>query len=535
MKETVAPIRLEAVAGRNSSSSLATALDTSAGVISWGDQTFWRCYSGEYYGDSTTRVDDLETGETAYMDAWVYGSGTVTFYWRMSVGDGENYDEFRFYVDGVLQDEISGDVSWTQQSYNISGSGLHVLMWEYEKIGTPYGVGFVDYMTWTGETERSSENWDICEYVYNPAGQRIAKQFDGETAVKYLYDGDQCIAEYDGDDNLLRKYIYGPGIDQPICMIDVEDSGPALSLSNGAVSYYHYDGLGSVVALSDEDGDTVQVYEYDVYGNVAASDPNHTNPFMFTGRRMDSETGLYFYRARYYNPALGRFLQTDPIGHGDGMNMYAYCGNNPIGSVDHYGLAAAPPDCNAGLCTYTSNPHSDGLTYADLSPQFGLGGVEDPVDVGLPNSGSGGSCGEGETAIYMAMAGILICVDGALPFGDMLAGYTLGDIILGNLATGAVVGVAVNTEATVTEHQASRPGGSLRATGPPNSTAVEDRGNGQGTIREYGPDGRATVDYDFGHPHHPGLTEPHAHDWTWSEDGHGSRDERNPRSVYDYE
>ncbi|UCD52084.1 MAG: hypothetical protein JSW27_05490 [Phycisphaerales bacterium] len=66
--------------------------------------------------------------------------------------------------------------------------------------------------------------------------------------------------------------------------------------------FYHYDALGSVVALSDSDGDTVQVYEYDVYGHVAASDPNHPNPFLFTGRRYDTETGLYYYRARHYNP-----------------------------------------------------------------------------------------------------------------------------------------------------------------------------------------------------------------------------------------
>jgi len=91
-------------------------------------------------------------------------------------------------------------------------------------------------------------------------------------------------------------------------MLDVADNNKAY--------YYHFDGLGSVVDLSDSDGDSCQSYEYSVYGQVAASDPNFiANPYMFTGRRFDIETGLYYYRARYYNPYIGRFLQTDPVGY----------------------------------------------------------------------------------------------------------------------------------------------------------------------------------------------------------------------------
>jgi len=119
------------------------------------------------------------------------------------------------------------------------------------------------------------------------------------------------IAEYEND-TLVRKFIYGPGIDEPIMMIDV---------STGNKYYYHFDGLGSVIALSDSSGNVIERYSYDVFGEPTIYDPSHepratsdvNNPYMFTGRNYDSKTGLYYYRARYYSPYIGRFLQTDPI------------------------------------------------------------------------------------------------------------------------------------------------------------------------------------------------------------------------------
>jgi RHS repeat-associated protein len=137
-------------------------------------------------------------------------------------------------------------------------------------------------------------------------------------------------AAYDVSNILRRKYIYGPCTDEPISMIEAAGS-------YAGTYYYHFDGLGSVVGLTNSSGNTVEVYEYDVYGRLGASDASHPNRFMFTGREYDKETGLYYYRARYYNPQIGRFLQTDPIGYGDGMNWYRYCWNNPIGMSDASG------------------------------------------------------------------------------------------------------------------------------------------------------------------------------------------------------
>ena len=135
------------------------------------------------------------------------------------------------------------------------------------------------------------------------------------------------IAEYDAEGDLLRSFVYGPGIDEPICMIDWVGS---------AVYYYHFDGLGSVIALSDENGDIVERYSYNVFG-----EPNRVssvgNPYLFTGRRYGSGTGLYYYRARYYNPHIGRFMQPDPIAYKAGLN-YTYVDNDPINSKDPFGL-----------------------------------------------------------------------------------------------------------------------------------------------------------------------------------------------------
>jgi RHS repeat-associated protein len=138
-------------------------------------------------------------------------------------------------------------------------------------------------------------------------------------------------------------------------MIEVTDSN--------AVYYYHFDGLGSVVALSDSDGDSVQSYEYTIYGQVAASDPNHPNPYMFTGRRFDIETGLYYYRARCYNQHIGRFMQTDPVGYADGINWYLYCRNNPLAYLDPYGLLVDIPQPGDLDYPFSAAPRPGDLDY----------------------------------------------------------------------------------------------------------------------------------------------------------------------------
>ncbi len=110
-------------------------------------------------------------------------------------------------------------------------------------------------------------------------------------------------------------------------------------LRSGATSYYETDGLGSVTSLSSGAGALAQTYAFDSFGNQTASSGSLTNPFQFIAREFDSETTLYYMRARYFDPKAGRFLSEDPLGFSVGQNFYAYSSNSPVNFVDPAGLS----------------------------------------------------------------------------------------------------------------------------------------------------------------------------------------------------
>jgi RHS repeat-associated protein len=157
----------------------------------------------------------------------------------------------------------------------------------------------------------------------------VEKSING-AITKYVYDNEDILFEYNNAGVLEARYTHGPGVDEPLSMERA-----------GQFYYYHADGLGSVAAITDASGDKMLEFpDYKSFGlSATAMHSELVQPYAFTGRELDQETGLYYYRARYYDANTGRFISKDPIGFSAGdANLYRYVGNNPVNWVDPEGL-----------------------------------------------------------------------------------------------------------------------------------------------------------------------------------------------------
>lgn len=165
--------------------------------------------------------------------------------------------------------------------------------------------------------------------LHYDAEGRLRQTAIGTVTTDLLYDGTDLVAEYNGT-AVARRYVHGPGIDEPL--VWYEGSGTT------AKNWIYTNHLGSVVALANTAGTSTATYTYGPYGEPNVTTGNMR--FRYTGQQLIPALNLYYYKARFYSPTLGRFLQTDPIGQKDDMNLYAYVKNNTINNIDPTGMYA---------------------------------------------------------------------------------------------------------------------------------------------------------------------------------------------------
>ncbi len=228
----------------------------------------------------------------------------------------------------------------------------------YDAAGNLLNDGSNSYI-WDARNQLASVG--TMSFQYDALGRRL----QNGAGTQFLYDGSNAVQELSGTTPIANRLT--GGIDEFFSRSDAP--GTSIPIR---------DAQGSVFALADSSGNLSTQYVYDPFGNTSVSGTANTNPFQYTGRENDGN-GLYYYRARYYSPVLGRFISEDPLGlRGGSLNFYAYAEDNPISLKDPLGLyswtdfafdasdviAGAGDTLSFGLSAYARNQWGD-FFYGD--------------------------------------------------------------------------------------------------------------------------------------------------------------------------
>jgi RHS repeat-associated protein len=317
--------------------------------------------------------------------------------------DGTTNTESRDHTDFNEIEQVSGT------TYGDENTGTHQLdkngnITDDNKRELKY-----DAFNRVKEVIRKSDGQTVAEYTYDSMNRRFRKVvsnsgIEGNTTngtTEYFYKDWQNIEEQDGSNNVIRQYVYGRYIDETLAMDDRSGGQTVSDLNDGSGDdrlFYHCNTQYSTFALTDEAGSIVEGYQYDAYGRqTVITDPGADgnwftdddtlevngdsavdNPYMFQGRRFDVETKLHYYRNRYYNSRLGRFISRDPMGVWQDLknmgNFYSAFSNNSTNIWDYNGAKSVSGD-PATIISYIE--YTKGLFFLN-SPMLGLTENPDP-------------------------------------------------------------------------------------------------------------------------------------------------------------
>jgi RHS repeat-associated protein len=321
-------------------------------------------YYVTYNYDSMNRLTEIDQNGSPFSPLAKYQWDALSRLSLITYGDGttDSYSQYDA-SDNLLaltqsftggQNNVSFGYMW-RQNHQLSSTSVNNGAFQYiPSTGTVnYGAANVDNgytsaggVSFTYDTNRNltydgfntlsydvenrlvqaQNSFGTNQYQYDPLGHRKQKLTGSGVTTQFVLAGADEIADYSGT-----------GMGTPL-QLTVRGVGglPVASITPGtrAVIYYHHDGLGSSVAATATGQSGAEAFTYGPFGEPGAG---NVLTYQFGGYRLDTETGLYYVKARYYSPTWGRFLQTDPIGLAGGRNLYAYVGNDPINRSDPKG------------------------------------------------------------------------------------------------------------------------------------------------------------------------------------------------------